>query len=62
MVISDGAVIHSRGYGLADLVDTRPLQPSTPVRLGSVTKAFTAMAIVMLEESGDLTYDSPVTD
>ncbi len=62
MVIRDGAVIHSRGYGLADLVDTRSLQPSTPVRLGSVTKAFTAMAIVILEESGDLTYDAPVTD
>ena len=62
MVIRDGEVIHSRGYGSASLVDGTPLQPSTPVRLGSVTKAFTAMAIVILEENGAITFDSPVTN
>ena len=62
MVIRDGAVVHSAGYGIANLSNGAPLQPSTPVRLGSVTKAFTAMAVVILEESGDLSYDSPVTE
>ncbi len=62
MVIRDGAIIHSRGYGSANLEDGTPLEPSTPVRLGSVSKAFTAMAIVILEENGHLTFDSPVTN
>ena len=62
MVIRDGDVLHSAGYGAANLNDRSPLQPSTPVRLGSVSKAFTAMAIVILEESGNLTFDSPVLE
>lgn len=62
MVIRDGAVVHSAAYGAANLSDGSPLQPSTPVRLGSVSKAFTAMAIVILEERGDLSFDSPVTE
>jgi CubicO group peptidase (beta-lactamase class C family) len=60
MVIREGKVLHSRGYGLADLDRGTPLTPSTPVRLGSMTKAFAAMAIVLLEERGDLSYDDPV--
>jgi CubicO group peptidase (beta-lactamase class C family) len=62
MVIRDGVVLHSEGYGLANLGDGSRLEPSTPVRLGSMTKAFTAMAIVLLEESGTVSFDSPVTD
>lgn len=61
MVIRDGAVIHSRGYGYAKLNDGKPMQPSTPVRLGSITKTFTAMAIAILKENGQLNYDSPVS-
>jgi CubicO group peptidase (beta-lactamase class C family) len=62
MVIRDGQVLHSAGYGTANLTDGSPLQPSTPVRLGSVSKAFTAMAIVILEERGELSFDAPVTE
>ena len=62
MVIRNGDVVHSAGYGAANLDDGSPLQPSTPVRLGSVSKAFTAMAIVILEERDELDYDSPVTE
>ena len=62
MVLRDGEVLHSAGYGAANLSDGSPLRPSTPVRLGSVSKAFTAMAIVILEERGDLSFDSRVTE
>ncbi|MDH3628750.1 MAG: beta-lactamase family protein [Acidobacteriota bacterium] len=62
MVVRDGAVVHSAGYGVADLDDGSMMSPSTPVRLGSVSKAFTAMAIVILEEQSALTFDSPVTE
>jgi len=58
MVSRDGEVLHSAGYGAADLDTGERMSPSTPVRLGSVSKAFTAMAIVILEERGMLTFDS----
>lgn len=62
MVIRDGEVVHAAGYGLADLGTGVPLTPSTPVRLGSVSKAFTAMAVVILEERGLVRFDAPVAD
>jgi CubicO group peptidase (beta-lactamase class C family) len=61
MVIRDGEVIHQNGYGLADLDSGRTLSRTTPVRLGSVGKQFTSMAIMILEERGDLSYDDQVT-
>lgn len=62
MVVREGEVLHAAGYGLANLGDGSPLLPSTPVRLGSVSKAFTAMAIVILEERGELSFDAPASD
>jgi CubicO group peptidase (beta-lactamase class C family) len=62
MVIREGEVLHAAGYGLANLRDGSPMHPSTPVRLGSVSKAFTAMAIVILEERGELSFDAPAVD
>lgn len=59
MVVRDGIVLHSKGYGMADLEAGLPLTPATPVRLGSLTKAFTAFAIVLLAEDGELSYDEP---
>ena len=61
IVIREGSILHSAGYGLADLESGLPLSPTTPVRLGSLGKAFTAMAIVLLEEQGELSYDDPAT-
>lgn len=57
MVIRDGSVVHSKGYGLADLPGGRPLEPTTPIRLGSVSKQFTAMAVMMLAQQGRLAFD-----
>jgi len=57
MVVRDGDLLHSAGYGLANLASGSPMRPSTPVRLGSVSKAFTAMAIVILQEQGRLEFD-----
>ncbi|MFT5142886.1 MAG: CubicO group peptidase (beta-lactamase class C family) [Rhodothermales bacterium] len=59
MVIKDGEVVHSAGYGLADLVPATPLTPDMPLRLGSVSKQFFAMAIMILAERDSLDYDDP---
>ncbi|HXI13892.1 MAG TPA: serine hydrolase domain-containing protein [Thermoanaerobaculia bacterium] len=56
-VISRGRTIFSKSYGLANL-ETRQLATSkSNYRLASVTKQFTATAIMILEEQGKLEYD-----
>ncbi len=60
-VIRDGEVLLAEGFGLAQVEEGRPLDRTTPMRLGSVGKQFTSMAIMILAERGDLTLDDPVT-
>jgi D-alanyl-D-alanine carboxypeptidase len=57
----DGRLILSRGYGSADLEHGRPLKTNHIFRLASVTKQFTAAAIVRLAEQGRLTLDDPLS-
>jgi CubicO group peptidase (beta-lactamase class C family) len=57
MVIRDGAVVFSKGYGLADLEKKTPIAPETNFRLASVSKQFTAMAVLMLAERKKLSLD-----
>ena len=59
MVVEGGDVVHARGYGLADLETGQAFTPTTPVRLASVTKQFTATAVMLLAEQGVLAYDDP---
>jgi CubicO group peptidase (beta-lactamase class C family) len=61
-VVRHGTVIHSGHYGLADLAGGVPIGPSTSFLLASLTKQFTAMAILMLVEEGRLSYDSRVSE
>lgn len=49
-----GQVLLSRGYGLADEASKAPNTPETRFRIGSNTKQFTAMAILLLQERGKL--------
>jgi CubicO group peptidase (beta-lactamase class C family) len=53
-------VILSKGYGSANLEWDIPNTPATKLRLGSVTKQFTAAAILLLEERGKLTLEDPI--
>jgi CubicO group peptidase (beta-lactamase class C family) len=48
-------------YGVADVEDGRPARPSTPYRVGSLTKPFTAATVVRLRDAGALALDDPVT-
>ncbi len=60
MVIRDGEILHAAGYGYADLEHRVPITPQTAFRLASVSKQFTAMAVMILAERGQLAYDDPV--
>ncbi len=61
-VIRDGKVIYSKAYGLADVENNIPVSTSTNYRLASVTKQFTATAILKLVDRGKLSLDSRLTD
>jgi CubicO group peptidase (beta-lactamase class C family) len=60
LVAKDGAIVFEHSYGWANLEWKVPNTASTKFRLGSVTKQFTAAAILLLEERGKLKLDDPV--
>jgi CubicO group peptidase (beta-lactamase class C family) len=61
LVVSNGGVVASRSYGEADLEAGFVVTPHTNFRLASVTKQFTAMAILILSERGQLSLDDPIS-
>ena len=60
LVAQDGNVLLDKGYGSANLEWDIPDSPQTKFRLGSLTKQFTAAAILLLEERGKLRTDDLV--
>jgi CubicO group peptidase (beta-lactamase class C family) len=60
LVIKDGTAVVRKGYGYADLDNRTSVTPQTNFRLASVTKQFTAAAILLLAEDGELSIDDPV--
>ena len=59
-VIKNGQVDLCKGYGLANLEWGIPITPQTVFGLGSITKQFTATAIMLLEKQGKLHLDDPI--
>jgi len=62
IVIENGRVILRRAYGMADLERHVAATPETDYRLASVSKQFTAMAIMLLAREGKVRYDQPVRE
>jgi CubicO group peptidase (beta-lactamase class C family) len=60
LVLKDGKAVLSRGYGRSDLERGTEAGPATGYRLASVTKQFTAAAILLLAQDGKLSIDDPV--
>jgi len=50
LIAREGKVLFSKGYVMANLEHDVPNTPQTKYRLGSITKQFTAMAILILQE------------
>lgn len=55
-----GQLRYARGFGLADRDTGAPVRPTTRFRIASVSKPFTAVAILKLVEHGKLGIDDPV--
>lgn len=54
LIARNGQPLVSKGYGMANIEDGAANTPQTKFRLGSVTKQFTSMAVMMLQEQGKL--------
>ena len=59
-LINDGNVVYQKGYGFRDVEAALPCTPKTNISIASVTKSFTALAILILAENGHLDVDDPV--
>lgn len=62
VVVKNGQEILRGAYGLAELESRTRATPKSQFRLASLTKQFTAMAIMLLVEEGKLHYDDRVAD
>ena len=61
IVVRHGEIIFRKGQGMANLELGVPIEPDMVFRLGSITKQFTAVAILMLAEQCKLALDDSVT-
>ncbi|ODS99721.1 MAG: hypothetical protein ABS52_19670, partial [Gemmatimonadetes bacterium SCN 70-22] len=59
-VYQDGRILYARGYGMASLESGVALSPRSVLDIGSISKQFTAMAILMLQQEGKLSIDDPI--
>jgi CubicO group peptidase (beta-lactamase class C family) len=61
LVAKDGQIILQKGYGMADRENKVPMTPDTVMSVGSITKQFTAAAILKLEMQGKLNVRDPIS-
>lgn len=59
-IVSDGELVHAGAFGFADIERRIPATPDHVYRIGSVTKQFTALALLKLADSGTLRLTDPV--
>lgn len=59
-IIKEGKLIYKRGYGMANLEYNIPISSQSVFRIGSTSKQFTAMCVLLLDEQGKLSLDDDV--
>ena len=62
LIAQGGEIIYTKGQGVANLEWQIPIEPDMVFRYGSITKQFTAIAILILMEQGKLKLDDPITN
>ncbi len=62
LVVNKGQTVFKHGFGVTNLDQPTPITSATNFRLASVTKQFTAAAIMLLVRDGKLKYDDRLTD
>src|SRR5215472_4527040 len=59
-IYKDGQIVYKHGYGMANLNDDVPITPATVFHVASMSKQFTAAAILLLAQQGKLSLDDDV--
>lgn len=59
-VIHNGTIVYQKGYGMANLELGVPIEPETVFYIGSVSKQFVAMCMLLLEEQGKIDLDADI--
>jgi CubicO group peptidase (beta-lactamase class C family) len=61
VLVQNGRVLLIRGYGFADVAQQRPVIPESTIwRVGSISKVFTATAVMQLVDRGAVKLDAPI--
>jgi D-alanyl-D-alanine carboxypeptidase len=60
-IVRNGRIVHQRGYGLANVQDSVAVTPDTRFELASITKQFTAAAVMLLVQEGRIDLDTSIT-
>lgn len=60
-IMDSGKIVYSEGFGMADREKGIPVDRNTLFNIGSISKAFTATAVMLLVDQGRLSLDDPVT-
>ena len=60
-IVYDQELVFAKGYGFADVAKKVPATPATAYRIASISKTFTAHAILQLRDAGKLQLDDPIT-
>ena len=61
-VVRNGRLEFFHGHGFADIASNTPIAEDTVFRIGSITKTFTAIAVMQLFEQGLVDLDAPAND
>lgn len=59
-IVANGQLAYSGALGVQDIVARRPVTTDTVFRIASMSKAFTALALLKLRDAGKLSLDAPV--
>jgi D-alanyl-D-alanine carboxypeptidase len=59
-VLKDGKIVYTQAYGLARISPPLPATPKMAYAIGSISKQFTATAVLLLQQDGKLKLDDPV--
>ena len=61
LVAQNGDIIYQKGFGYADIEKKIPVTPDTKFKIGSVSKQFTAAAILKLQEEGKIKIEDKLS-
>lgn len=59
-IVDHGEIVYATGYGFEDVKNQKPASANSIYRIGSITKSFTALSIMQLQEKGVVHLDSSI--